>query len=76
MEFWDELDASRRPDSDEAWDARNRNGMLVKIETALLPQNVATALPDIGLKRENGEWVTTWESGSQKVQHLFGGFNH
>jgi len=34
---------------------------LEKMSTALLPQTLATAIPDLGLKRENGEWVSTWE---------------
>jgi len=60
MEFLEDLDAGYRPDSEEAWDARNRNDLLVKIGTALLPQNLASALPGSGLKRENGEWIISW----------------
>ena len=33
MEFLEDLDAGYRPDSEEAWDARNRNDLLVKIGT-------------------------------------------
>ena len=45
--------------------------MLEKMSTALLPQTLATATPDLGLKRENGEWVSTWERFTDRHLDLF-----
>ena len=45
--------------------------ILKKMSTALLPQTLATAIPDLGPKRENGEWVSTWERFTDRHLDLF-----
>ena len=71
MELFDDLDAAYGAHEFEAWEPRNRNKMLVKMSTALLPHNLATAIPDLGPKRENGEWVSTWERFTDRHLDLF-----
>ena len=60
MELFDDLDATYGAHEFEAWEPCNRNKNVGKMSTALLPQTLATAIPDLGPKRENGEWVFTW----------------